>query len=137
MLTAFFLDCSFLGTQEKKDGYLLEQTMGKLASMTFSQTSKSVLTPFRCFFLLFFMVLSLFFMLGETDYRGEREGGSIEKSETGPFVLLRLLTGLLRYRAPITEKRCTRWPGAPRSPRCHLVSVTPELWGTSVNFPTK
>lgn len=29
-------------------------------------------------------------MLGETDYRGEIAGRSIEKSETGPFVLLRL-----------------------------------------------
>lgn len=44
---AFFIDCSFLGTQEKKDGYLLEQMMGKLVSMMFSQTSKSFLTPFK------------------------------------------------------------------------------------------
>lgn len=38
------------------------------------------------------------------------------------FVLLHLLPGLLRYRAPITGKQCTRWPGDPQSPRCHLVS---------------
>lgn len=145
----FCFNCSWRGTQEKRDPWLLEQMMEKLGSMTSSPASKILYPKICCIHSKLPAPPDWSWPTASCLWKHQwikKDWKNKTKKHLKvcfplhiPLLNSRLVflqplppsvsdcsdwspAGLLRYRAPITGRLCTHWPGDPQYPHCHLVS---------------